>query len=858
MPPEAQPVFESAGNAKSTIDVRISNRIVELFSEGLYSSPNKAIEELVSNSFDAGARNVQVLLDPDLGAEGATITVIDDGTGMDEEGLRQHWIIGVSSKRRKGTNAPLGRKPIGKFGIGKLATYVLANKLTHITKVNGHFFAVTMDYTQVHSAEAEEVFSDAKVQLPLRELTESEAQHAVAPWISGTRPGFQALKLFGAGASKSWTVAILSNLKDLAADLKMGQLRWVLRTAMPLRDDFHLYLDGETILPSKMQNKQIKRWILGKDITELPKVEDLQVTEDRQAGADSPFRFGLTHPKLGRITGYAELYEDLLTTGKSAGIERSHGFFVYVRDRLVNLTDEYFGIDRNLLRHGTFSRFRMVVYIDRLDEELRSSRETIREGALTEIARDILRGVFNLARLKLEAHEASQQAGAKLSTRIADTPASLTRQPIIGLLTSAFEKRISPRYTTYPTYVAPAEKEDFLQIVRERAESETGLVTGVERVDLSQDLGIALYNSQTGILQINTLHPFVAYFLDEFEDGRRNLPLELMAMSEVLTEAHLYQIMPNEALVRDVMNRRDSLLRYLARSTGKRNAFMIARDLQDASSNKGQLEIELVAAFNSLGFDAIPLGGPGKPDGVATASLSASTDGKARMYKVSLEAKSKEKEGTKVSAKSVGIAGIARQRGDYGCDHAVVVGPDFPTTLGEASVLLQEIDADREHTGKTISLIRIVDFARLVKIVPLKRINLDDLRDLFWKCRTPEESKLFIEGLANRIVKQPPHKEILETVWELQKEVPGEAVEYSAITTALRINKKITMTKGDLIEVCKALAQMAIGYVFAQANSVELSQRPEIVLKAIGSTLQLYEEDAAYLRHKGQDETTIT
>jgi hypothetical protein len=847
------PVFESAGNATSTIDVRISNRIVELFSEGLYSSPNKAIEELVSNSFDAGARNVQVLLSPDLGAEDATITVIDDGTGMDEAGLRQHWVIGVSSKRKRGTDAPLGRKPIGKFGIGKLATYVLANKLTHVTKVNGRFFAVTMDYTQVHAAGADEVFSDAKVKLPLRELTETEAQQAVDPWRFGTRPGFQAMRLFGDGASGSWTVAILSDLKDMATDLKVGQLRWILRTAMPLRDDFHLYVDGEAILPSKLQSKQIQRWVIGKDITQISRVDDLQITEDSQVAPDSPLRFGLTHPKLGRITGYAELYEDLLTTGKSASIERSHGFFVYVRDRLVNLTDESFGIDRNLLRHGTFSRFRAVVYIDRLDDELRSSRETIREGVLTEIARDILRGIFNLARLKLEAHEAALQAGTKLSNRVADTPASLTRQPILGLLTSAFDKRITPRYTTYPTYVAPEEKETFLQIVRDRAESEMGLVTGVERVDLSQDLGIALYNSQTGVLQINTLHPFVAYFLDEFEDGKRNLPLELLALSEVLTEAHLYQLTPDETLVRDVMNRRDSLLRYLARSTGKRNAFMIARDLQDASNNKSQLEVELVAAFNSLGFDAIPLGGPGKPDGVATASLSASTDGKARMYKVSLEAKSKEREGTKVSAKSVGIAGIARQRGDYGCDHAVVVGPDFPTTQGEASVLLQEIEADREHTGKTITLIRIVDFARLVKVVPLKRINLEDLRDIFWKCRTPEESKSFIEGLATRVVKQPPYKEILDTVWELQKEVPGEAVEYSAITTALRINEKITLTKGDLIDVCKALAQMAIGYVFAQANSVELSQRPEIVLKAIGSTLQKYDEDAAYQRQMSQN-----
>jgi hypothetical protein len=38
----------------------------ELLSEGLYTSPNKAIEELVANAFDAGGHRVHVLLPPNL------------------------------------------------------------------------------------------------------------------------------------------------------------------------------------------------------------------------------------------------------------------------------------------------------------------------------------------------------------------------------------------------------------------------------------------------------------------------------------------------------------------------------------------------------------------------------------------------------------------------------------------------------------------------------------------------------------------------------------------------------------------------------------------------------------------------
>src|SRR5512137_3023335 len=117
----------TAGREISSIDVRISYRIIQLFSEGLYSSPNKAIEELVSNSFDAGANNVHVIVAPDLLAQDAAIVVIDDGVGMDEAGLKEHWLIGVSNKRDPSRSPPKGRAQIGKFGIGKLATYVLAN-----------------------------------------------------------------------------------------------------------------------------------------------------------------------------------------------------------------------------------------------------------------------------------------------------------------------------------------------------------------------------------------------------------------------------------------------------------------------------------------------------------------------------------------------------------------------------------------------------------------------------------------------------------------------------------------------------------------------------------------------------------
>jgi len=137
------------GSAMDKIDVRLSYRIVELFSEGLYASPNKAVEELVANAFDAGARTVQVILSTNLHDQDATIAVIDDGEGMGVEGLKRHWLIGISNKRRLGDKLPPGRQQIGQFGIGKLATYVLSERLTHISKHDGRYYSASMDYQAI-------------------------------------------------------------------------------------------------------------------------------------------------------------------------------------------------------------------------------------------------------------------------------------------------------------------------------------------------------------------------------------------------------------------------------------------------------------------------------------------------------------------------------------------------------------------------------------------------------------------------------------------------------------------------------------------------------------------------------------
>ncbi|MEI8173716.1 MAG: ATP-binding protein [Deltaproteobacteria bacterium] len=837
-------LFEMAGNATDQIDVKISHRIIQLFSEGLYSSPNKAVEELVSNSFDAGAENVHIILSSDLRDADATIVVIDDGEGMNSGGFKKHWIIGESTRRRE--NGSSRRKPIGKFGIGKLSTYVLASKLTHISKSGDTFNAVTMDYSRLAgsaSAAPEGVFNEQTIRIPLRTLTEEEAMDAVRPWTGGTKEGYQALRLFGKNARPSWTVAIMSGLKEMGKKISIGRLKWVLQTAMPQRGDFRLFLDGDPITPPET-DEPLAKLVIGKDVVQMPQPcpGRLMAREETSESKNSVHRYGVYHDELlGRITGYIEIFKDELDAGKEK-FGQSNGFFVYVHERQVNVDDLGFGIERNLLRHGTFSRFRMVVHIDSLDAALRSSRESFQQGDLYKAAQNFLRAGFNLARNKLVEHDRSQTPAALISARISSAPGSMTRKPLLALAQMVAEKRATPFYLRFPSGLSAIAQTEFLEELKQQAEGADGLLRSTELSALDSKDGLAIFDVQQGKLLINSSHPFVAAFQELFTDPRRNLPFEMLVMSEVLMEAHFYHMGLDESVIRDVIGRRDELLRQFVRSSARRTAGMIALALTEARDDENKLEEEMRAAFEAMGFaNVIRIGGSGKPDGTAEAHLAAAEDGTVQRYKVGLEAKS----GQSVSAHRLNVSGIARHMQDYNCDHHLVIGNGFATSTGEDSASGREINTHKRNTGKTVTLMHIDDLARLIRIASAKRVGgLSRLRDLFKNCVTPEQSKEWVDNLAAETPKSWPYLEILETIWHLAEEQPNEAVEYAAVITELRHRTPpVRMSKQDLIECCKAMQVMARDVVFARENTVEIDRRPDLILEDIRAAVGEYPEE---------------
>ena len=124
-----------------------------------------------------------------------------------------------------------------------------------------------------------------------------------------------------------------------------------------------------------------------------------------------------------------------------------------------------------------------------------------------------------------------------------------------------------------------------------KAEDATTFVTGLT-IDYhnAPESGLAQYDTATGVIRINAWHPFVATFHDEFSNKNSRQPLEILAMAEVLAEAHLHVIGVKEEQIDDFLSLRDQLLRNLANESGRQSAFAVALSLQNARNSPDLLE----------------------------------------------------------------------------------------------------------------------------------------------------------------------------------------------------------------------------------------------------------------------------
>jgi Histidine kinase-, DNA gyrase B-, and HSP90-like ATPase len=798
--------FATLGRKTDEVVVSISYRIIELFSGGLYSSPNKAIEELVTNAYDALASDVRLLVPANVAAEDATIWVIDNGESMDVSGLHELWQIASSNKRRDEDTRP--RRPIGRFGIGKLATYVLAQQLTHVCKKDGRYLAITMNYAAIpHDTDA----STHPVALEVRELTDDEARAALQP-LKGFEGGVAAYDwLFDDDAPASWTAAAMSQLKPLARDLKLGRLRWILSTALPMSPQFLLQLNGKRVASAVERREVLNTWTVGRDDEAAQRME-LESGQD-EAG------YYVTFDGLGKVRGTAKVYETELTTGKAAEQGRSHGFFIKVRGRLLNLDDALFGI--RALSHTTFARFWMEVEADGLDDFLRSTREAVLDAPPVDQLREYLIAKFNEARAFYTNYLRRQEEETRLSTRIGKTPGSLSRRPLFNAIVKGLEGAVELTLIDVPQGLGDEERGRLVEKLEASLETADGLIRNVEMAPLGTDRYLAAYDALTQTVKVNVLHPFFANYASHYHSPE---PFELVAVAEILTEAYLLDELPSSA-VHALIDRRDRFFRELVFSGEQQGAPVVAQMLRDAKTNETELEHALSIAFRSLGFEVSKIGGKGKPDGLARARLGVrSTAAEGRDdYQITFDAKSSGHD--RVKAKTIGVSTLARHRSDYKAEFAVVVAPDFEGADDDKSALSKE--CGKEH----VTPIRVDDFALLVNIAATRQLGYTRLRELFENCHNVTASHDWIHGLLSEEPEEIPVVQLLETIWELMEANP-DPVTFGGLQVALRY-KSIDVRVQQLQEWVQSLKSLAPGFISVDDSTVMLDSNVDKVLDVV-------------------------
>ena len=130
--------------------LQTDERVLARVTDGIYRQPGSAIRELVSNAYDADAKQVVIKTDR---PRFLTLSVEDDGIGMTPAAVAHllHHIGGSAKRFPEGselgiastedpTRSPSGRRLIGKIGIGLFSVSQLTQRFQIITKTAGDPF----------------------------------------------------------------------------------------------------------------------------------------------------------------------------------------------------------------------------------------------------------------------------------------------------------------------------------------------------------------------------------------------------------------------------------------------------------------------------------------------------------------------------------------------------------------------------------------------------------------------------------------------------------------------------------------------------------------------------------------------
>ena len=283
-------------------ELTIGLNVLEHLGINLYSNIPAVLSEVVANAWDADATIVHVNWTDD-----DAIVIHDNGTGMTRDDINKRFLL-VGYRRRD--NQPgetgLGRKPMGRKGIGKLSSFSIAEEVEVETAKDGNKDAFRMEVAGIRKAiERSEQLGTTATYRPLPIPTHS------INFTAGTR-------------------ITLRNLKKRSNRLSADYLRRRVARRFSIigkRHNFNVYVNGKAITSADRgyYDKIEYLWTYGNQsevVAACP--QDVLIFSRHDSVANAPF-------EIRGWLGTVRLPSDL----KDGANENNNAIAIFMRDKIA-------------------------------------------------------------------------------------------------------------------------------------------------------------------------------------------------------------------------------------------------------------------------------------------------------------------------------------------------------------------------------------------------------------------------------------------------------------------------------------------------------------------------------------------
>lgn len=217
--------------------VKVAARIIDWLSSGLYPTPAACLKEIISNAYDADATLVQVFVKPEYGQ----IVISDNGNGFTKEAFQEHFNnVSESRKREDSEITEMGRKKIGKIGIGFIAANELCEEIEIFSTCKGSkdIMHVNMNFLEMSKSSIERKSNGGK-------YTKADYDGTITDDVD---------------ESEHYTQIYLKKIKGAAKNILTSVNQAIIEAENKIKSNLSLYGLKESTIRSMLMNPKLKMW----------------------------------------------------------------------------------------------------------------------------------------------------------------------------------------------------------------------------------------------------------------------------------------------------------------------------------------------------------------------------------------------------------------------------------------------------------------------------------------------------------------------------------------------------------------------------------------------------------------------